>query len=112
MRIAMIADIHSNSVSLDGKIVAAALGRANHDESISTYHLSEMFVHKNHQRSGLGSRLLSHLEHELHQKGLKQIGLHTAEGTPAYEFYKKHGFQNVRSLKENPKIHDLQKILD
>jgi GNAT superfamily N-acetyltransferase len=44
------------------------------------------------QRTGVGTRLLRHLEERLRQTGSGTVYLGTRRGTPAEAFYAKHGY--------------------
>jgi putative acetyltransferase len=50
-----------------------------------------MFVHKDHQRQGIGSTLLDALEREAKGKGMTE--LRTEASITAVPFFKAHGFE-------------------
>ena len=52
-----------------------------------------MAVHENHQRKGLGSRLIQGIESVLRIRGFQQIQLHARE--EAVPFYRRLGYQTV-----------------
>ncbi|MDG2389392.1 MAG: GNAT family N-acetyltransferase [Planctomycetaceae bacterium] len=55
--------------------------------------LRQMAVHENHQRKGLGSRLIHEIESVLRIRGFQQIQLHARE--EAVPFYTRLGYQTV-----------------
>jgi ribosomal protein S18 acetylase RimI-like enzyme len=55
------------------------------------FYLKEMCVHPHHQRSGIGSALMSALSTRLIQSGVTKLYLLTTRDGPAQAFYAKHG---------------------
>ena len=56
------------------------------------FNLKEMCVHPDHQRRGLGTKLLEFLSLELETRDTKRIYLLTARGDMSEAFYTKSGF--------------------
>lgn len=59
------------------------------------FHLKEMLVSPEHQRSGLGAALLRELERHLAEGGVTRIFLETGAGGPARHFYEHFGFKSL-----------------
>ena len=79
-------------VSAEDGIVAFALGYREPTDVGDVYQLSIFCVKPDAQRTGVGTRLLSHLEERLVETGVKTVYLGTRRGTPAEAFYAKHGY--------------------
>ena len=79
-------------VSVNGGIVAFAVGYREPMDEGDVYHLSIFCVRPDTQRSGVGTRLLRTLEERLVEAGVKTVYLGTRRGTPAEAFYAKHGY--------------------
>lgn len=61
-----------------------------------------LWVHENHRRSGIGSKLLAEAEKEAKSRGCHHVHLDTMSWQ-APEFYKKHGYTVVGILPDIPK---------
>jgi len=61
--------------------------------SVREAKLRQMAVHENHQRQGLGSRLIREIEIALYRRGFKAIELNARE--QAVPFYKRLGYQTA-----------------
>jgi aminoglycoside 6'-N-acetyltransferase I len=79
-------------VSLDDGVVAFATGWREPDDRREVYFLKTFCVRPDAQRTGVGSRLLGHLEAHLDKRGVNAIYLGTHKGTPAENFYRKNGY--------------------
>ena len=79
-------------VSLNDGIVAFALGYREPTDVGDVFHLSIFCVRPDAQRTGVGSRLLWHLEERLRDTGIRTVYLGTRKGTPAEDFYRKNGY--------------------
>jgi aminoglycoside 6'-N-acetyltransferase I len=80
------------STNNDG-IVAFALGYRETTDVGDVFHLSIFCVRPDAQRTGVGTKLLRHLEDRLREIGANTIYLGTNKGTPAEAFYRKHGYE-------------------
>lgn len=93
----------------DGTVIGGLLG--------GTYwgwmYVDILWVHEDHRRKGIGSRLLAEAEREAARRGCHHVHLDTMSWQ-APEFYKKHGYEIVGILPDCPKGHEkylLQKNL-
>ena len=79
-------------VSVREEVVAFALGYREPTDVGDVFNLSIFCVRPDAQRTGVGSKLLWHLEERLCDTGIKTVYLGTRKGTPAEQFYEKHGY--------------------
>lgn len=79
-------------VSVSDGIVAFALGYREPTDVGDVYQLSIFCVRLDAQKTGVGTRLLRHLEDRLDESGVKTVYLGTCRGTPAEAFYARHGY--------------------
>lgn len=64
-----------------------------------------LWVHEDHRRKGIGSKLLLEAEREAAQRGCHHVHLDTMSWQ-APDFYKKHGYEVVAILPDCPKGHE------
>ncbi|MDD9952855.1 MAG: GNAT family N-acetyltransferase [Candidatus Woesearchaeota archaeon] len=57
-----------------------------------------MYVHKDHQREGIGSKLLKRIEQEAQKNSVKT--LHVKSSPYAVPFYKKHSYKKLKTCTE------------
>ena len=79
-------------VSISGGVSAFAVGYREPTDVGDVFNLSIFCVRPDVQRTGVGTRLLRHLEERLGEAGVKTIYLGTRKETPAEYFYEKHGY--------------------
>ncbi len=81
-----------------GNVIAGILG--------GTYwgwlYVDILWVHENHRKRGIGSKLLTEAENEAKARGCHHVHLDTMSWQ-APEFYKKHGYTVVGILPDIPK---------
>ena len=81
----------------NGNIIAGILG--------GTYwgwmYVDILWVHENHRKKGIGTRLLLEAEREALQRGCHHVHLDTMSWQ-APEFYKKHGYEVIGILPDIP----------
>ena len=80
-------------LSINDGIVAFALGYREPTDVGDVFHLSIFCVRPDAQRTGVGTRLLRHLEDRLREIGVTTVYLGTNKGTRAEAFYRKHGYE-------------------
>jgi aminoglycoside 6'-N-acetyltransferase I len=79
-------------VAVNNGIVAFAIGYREPTDVGDVFNLSIFCVRPDAQRTGVGTRLLRHLEGSLGEGGVKTVYLGTRRGTPAEAFYARHGY--------------------
>lgn len=92
----------------NGKIVGSA---ALKDMEDSTGKLKRMYLYKEYRGKGLGAKLLKKIEEFALNKGLTRIILSTSypQLKTAFEFYKKHGFTEMKNPDMEREFPDLKK---
>jgi ribosomal protein S18 acetylase RimI-like enzyme len=93
-------------VSVKDGIVAFAIGYREPTDVGDVFHLSIFCVRPDAQRTGVGSRLLLHLEERLRDTGIRTVYLGTRKGTPAEAFYEKNAYG--ASAEDIEMSHDLR----
>ena len=94
-----IVDLMGNHNSLtlayfdDDKLAALAVGHIKHWYSATEYYIDELCVKTELQGQGIGGNFVNAVEEYLLKQGIKAIFLLTDKDVPAYDFYKKHGFE-------------------
>lgn len=63
---------------------------------MTQYNIKEIFIRKDIKRKGYGTIFLTEIEKELKQSGIKVVSLYTNANIPAYDFYKKNDYVEVR----------------
>lgn len=77
---------------LDGALLGFVLGFAEPWFDGTHFYIKEMCVRAGRQRTGLGTRLLQHLERALREQQVDRVYLLTAREGPAQAFYAKQGY--------------------
>ena len=82
----------------DGNVIGGILG--------GTYwgwmYVDILWVHEDHRKKGIGSRLLAEAEREAVRRGCHHVHLDTMSWQ-APEFYKRHGYEVIGALPDIPK---------
>lgn len=92
---------NSNSLSLvlydeNGKIVGGSLGYVFSWWEGREYFIKEFFISRDKQNQGIGSIFLEEIYKYLKVEGIKAITLATEKNFPAYSFYEKNGFKELK----------------
>ncbi len=96
-----ITDIIGNRNSLayglfeKDELLGLALGNIKHWYTGTEFFVEEFCVKTEKQGQGLGTEFLRLLEEGLKEKKIKTIFLMTGKEMPAFEFYKKNGFEEI-----------------
>ncbi|MBQ8150659.1 MAG: GNAT family N-acetyltransferase [Clostridia bacterium] len=77
-------------------LVGLSMGHIRHWYSGTEYYIDELCIRTDRQGSGLGTRFLGEIEKAIRELGLKQIFLQTERYVPAYGFYLKNGFTDLK----------------
>lgn len=80
---------------VDGKFVGFSIGDVRHWWGGTDYNIEELCIQTDLQGKGLGTKFMSLIEEYLETRGIHQIFLQTGRDMPAYEFYKKRGFEEL-----------------
>ncbi len=80
----------------NGELIGAALGSIRHWFSGTEYVLDEFFIRTDLQGQGCGSTFLNLIEESLRKKDIRRIFLQTERNVPAYAFYQKNGFHELK----------------
>lgn len=76
----------------DDELIGIALGYVKHWYSGTEYIINEFCIKTDRQGAGAGSFFITEIEKAIKELGIKQIFLLTDSNVPAYNFYKKNGF--------------------
>lgn len=96
-----ITDIMGNRNSLafglyeDEDLLGIALGNIKHWYTGTQLFVDEFCVKTERQGQGLGTKFLSLMENSLKEKGITTIFLMTGKTMPAFDFYRKNGFEEI-----------------
>lgn len=89
----MSARVSRGWVCMDGDVCVSMLaGRIMTYQDAKLFYIDEFSVRPDHQRQGLGSRMLVHVRATLKQEGISHLSLITERGFPSVAFYEKNGF--------------------
>lgn len=90
---------NQNSLALGledgGELAGLALGRLKHWFDGVEYCVDDLCVMPGRQGKGIGSELLRQMEAYGRRHGIARITLRTDRTAPAYQFYRKNGFQEL-----------------
>lgn len=89
-----------NSLTLcyfDGnEMIGLAMGHIRHWYEGTEYMIDELCVRTDRQGQGIGTAFLRDMEDYLRRLGIRHIFLLTERTVPAYHFYQKNGFYELR----------------
>lgn len=97
-----IMDLIGNSNSLtmgifeNDRIIGVAMGNIRHWYSGTQYYIDELFITRDEQGKGKGILFLNSIEQLLCKEGIEGIFLQTERDMPAYTFYQKNGFEELK----------------
>ena len=80
----------------DGRMVGLSMGRMKHWYTGTEYYIDELCIRTDRQGTGLGTLFLQEIVHAIREGGMVQIFLQTSADVPAYQFYRKNGFQELK----------------
>ena len=82
----------------DGEVlIALSMGRIKHWYTGTEYCIDEFCVRTDRQQNGIGTYLLEKIQTHMRQLGLVHIYLQTENDVPAYQFYQKNGFTELKT---------------
>lgn len=82
----------------DGELIGISMGYIKHWYTGTEYIINELCIKTDIQGSGAGTYFLSEIEKAIKELGLKQIFLLTDSNVPAYDFYRKKGYVEEKTL--------------
>lgn len=80
----------------DEQLVGVAMGHIKHWYSGTEYCIDELCIQTDKQGNGVGTFFLKEIEKGIKKIGLNQIFLQTESNVPAYGFYLKNGFYELK----------------
>ena len=83
----------------DDELIGISLGYVKHWYSGTEYIINEFCVKTERQGAGAGSFFIAEIEKAIKELGIKQIFLLTDSNVPAYQFYKKNGFNEEQTTR-------------
>ena len=81
---------------LDGVLSGVSMGYIKHWYSGTEYYINELFIRMDAQGKGLGTLFLKEIEEAVRKRGITRIFLQTESTVPAYGFYLKNGFTELK----------------
>jgi GNAT superfamily N-acetyltransferase len=78
----------SEAIVVDGELV----GRVIHDDDEARVVVVDIMISPDHQRQGIGSRVLANL---VTRAGSRRVELRIDHGSPVEAWYRRHGFEQV-----------------
>lgn len=92
---------HSNSLTFglyeENQLIGISMGRIKHWYTGTEYCIDELCISTSRQRNGMGTLFVSEIEKACKELGLTHIFLQTENNVPAYEFYNKLGFYELKN---------------
>ena len=82
----------------NGKLIGLSMGHIKHWYSGTEYYIDELCIQTDKQGNGIGTYFLEEIEKEIKELGMTQIFLQTGSNVPAYGFYQKNGFFELKEL--------------
>jgi len=90
----------SNSLTFglyeENELIGLSMGHIRHWHSGTEYYIDEFCIQTEKQGKGIGTLLIAKVEEACAELGLTHIFLLTENNVPAYEFYKKRGFYELK----------------
>ncbi len=79
-----------------GELIGVSMGRIRHWYSGTEYYIDELCVRTDKQGNGIGTYFVNEIKKAVKKIGLVQIFLQTESSVPAYEFYQKNRFIELK----------------
>ena len=80
----------------DENLIGVSMGHIKHWYSGTEYCIDELCIQTDKQGNGIGTLFLKEIEKAIKDIGLVQIFLQTEKSVPAYGFYQKNGFYELK----------------
>ena len=81
----------------DEKLIGVSMGHIRHWFSGTEYYIDELCIRTDKQGQGIGTYFLNEIEKGIKEIGLVHIFLLTENNVPAYGFYQKNGFHELKN---------------
>ncbi len=97
-----LCDLMGQSYSLtyglfeDETLIGVSMGHIKHWYSGTEYYVDELCIRTEKQGKGIGTYFLKEIEKGIKELGLVQIFLQTENNVPAYDFYQRNGFYELK----------------
>ena len=78
------------------ELIGVSMGRIRHWYAGTEYYIDELCVRTEKQGNGIGTYFVNEIEKAIKEIGLVQIFLQTESSVPAYGFYQKNGFLELK----------------
>ena len=78
-------------------LIGLSMGRIKHWYSGTEYCIDEFCVRTDRQKNGIGTYFLGEIQNHMRELGLVHIYLQTESDVPAYAFYQKNGFCELKT---------------
>ena len=78
------------------QLIGVSMGRIRHWYSGTEYYIDELCIKTDKQGSGIGTIFIKEIEKAIKEIGMTHIFLQTDNDVPAYAFYKKNGFYELK----------------
>ena len=78
------------------KLIGVSMGHIRHWYAGTEYYIDELCVRTEKQGNGIGTYFVNEIEKAIKEIGLVQIFLQTESSVPAYGFYQKNGFLELK----------------
>ncbi len=80
----------------NGTLTGVSMGNIRHWYTGTEYYVDELCIRPDRQGRGLGTLFLKEIEKAVRELGVTQIFLQTESTVPAYDFYRKNGFTELK----------------
>ncbi len=77
-------------------LIGVSMGHIKHWYSGTEYYIEELCIQTDKQGNGIGTYFLKEIEKAIKETGITQIFLQTESNVPAYNFYNKNGFCELK----------------
>ena len=78
------------------RLIGISMGHIKHWYSGVEYHIDEFLIRTEIQGNGFGTHFLSLIEDSIRKKGITRVTLQTDSELPAYEFYRKNDYYEIK----------------
>ena len=82
----------------DGRFIGVSVGKIKHWCEGTEYFIEELCIRNEYQGKGFGRSFMKLIQEKIKERGVNTIYLMTDRNQPAYEFYKRIGFEELPQL--------------